>query len=157
MTRTLCELHRSKRKMSIKNLYEFNSLWCQRSCTTEIERCFWCFTVSFLFLKKNKCTLFSYVLFTFGYLICLDGQRRLQYVSMPLSNYQIIQEWTWSSVVIILTKENRWTRRKTYPSGTSTTTNATQSVPPWWEAGDWPLWTAKPITIVNNPRSRFLH
>jgi hypothetical protein len=47
--------------------------------------------------------------------------------TMPIIHPQMIYERMWSSGVMILTGENRRTRRKTYPSATLSTTNPTWS------------------------------
>jgi hypothetical protein len=53
---------------------------------------------------------------------CLCGTGLL---AGPLSNSQMIHEWIWSNGGMILTGENRSTRRKTYPTATLLTTRPT--------------------------------
>jgi hypothetical protein len=72
-------------------------------------------------------TTFIYFYFCDGVRLCLCGTGSL---TGPLSISRMIHEWIWSNGGIILTGENRRTRRKTCPSATLSTTN-----PTWTDLG----------------------
>jgi hypothetical protein len=160
---TICSLHEIILEWSnqpVRNwrdttVYELLILWLNVS-THKCSKCRGLSVTQLVCSNTNQ--LWSSSLCNFLHYFCCVGWNNVSVELLPLTGPlfipQMIHEWIWSSGGMILTGENRRTRRKTCPSATLSTTNYT-----WTDlVGNPGLRREKPATNrLSYDTANFLH